>query len=107
MRWSKGQQDILSTIIISGILIGVVGSVYLWGVRMIQKNQDISTLRTAEDVMRESNDKIKFVANNGGKDRVRIAVPGILSTDNGQLTLAVDTQGTIYAAEADVPLGER
>ena len=101
----KGQQDILSTIIISGILIGVVGSVYLWGVPLIQKNQDISTLRFSEDLMTELNEKIKFIANNGGKDRMQITVPGILEVRDGRIELRVDTQGTIYASEAEIPLG--
>ncbi len=104
-RRFKGQQDVLSTIIISGILIGVVGSVYLWGVPLIQKNQDISTLRTAEDFMSELNEKIKFVANNGGKDRMQITMPGILEIRDNRIELRIDTQGTIYATEAEIPLG--
>ena len=101
----KGQQDVISTIIISGILIGVVGSVYLWGVPLIQKNQDISTLRSSEDFILELNEKIKFIANNGGKDRMQITIPGVLEITNGIIELRVDTQGTIYAAEAEIPLG--
>lgn len=105
----KGQQEIVSAVLISGILIGVVGSVYFWGVPLIQKNQDISTLKSAEDFMRSLNDKIKFVANNGGRDRLRLDVPGIIEFfpaggSDARIELTVDTKGTIYAAEAEIPL---
>lgn len=101
----KGQQDVLSTIIVSGILISVVGSVYLWGLPLIQKNQDITTLQSSEDFMLQLNEKIKFIANNGGKDRMQVTVPGVLEVREGRIELRVDTQGTIYAAEAEIPLG--
>ncbi|MFC2142771.1 hypothetical protein ACFLQN_00020 [Candidatus Aenigmatarchaeota archaeon] len=101
----KGQQDVLSTILISGILIAVVGSVYFWGVPLIEKNQDISILQNSEDFMNSLNSKIKFIANNGGKDQLRITIPGTLEISGEEIQMTVDTKGTIYAAEAEIPLG--
>ncbi len=100
----KGQ-EVLSVILISGILIGVVGSVYFWGVPLIQKNKDINTLENAEDFMRNLNTKIKNVANSGGRDQIIINVPGLVAFDGTEINLVVDTEGVIYATNAEIPLG--
>ncbi|KHO47582.1 MAG: hypothetical protein QT00_C0002G0236 [archaeon GW2011_AR5] len=113
MRFSKGQQEALSAVLISGILIGVVGSVYFWGVPLIQKNKDISLLETSEAFMRQLDEKIRSVANNGGRDQIIIPVPGIVSFENVgteldpqmEIKLTIETEGTIYATDAEIPLG--
>ncbi|HLC76669.1 MAG TPA: hypothetical protein VJH04_00530, partial [archaeon] len=90
---------------ISGILIGVVGSVYFWGVPLIQKNKDISILESSEAFVRGLDVKIKSVANNGGRDQMSIPVPGIVTFDGKMITMSIETDGTIYAANAQIPLG--
>ncbi len=101
----KGQTEALSAVLISGILIGVVGSVYFWGIPLIQKNKDNSLLETSEAFMKELDSKIKFVANNGGRDRIVINVPGLVRFDGKAIELAIDTEGTIYAIDSPIPLG--
>lgn len=101
----KGQQEALSAVLISGILIGVVGSVYFWGVPLIQKNKDISLLENSESFMRDLDTKIKSIANNGGRDQIVIPVPGTASFDGQIITLSIETEGTIYSTNAQIPLG--
>lgn len=101
----KGQQEALSAVLISGILIGVVGSVYFWGVPLIQKNKDISLLESSETFMRELDSKIRSIANNGGRDQIIISVPGIVRFDGQTIKLTIETEGTIYATDAEIPLG--
>lgn len=101
----KGQQQAVSAILISGILIGVVGSVYFWGVPLIQKNQDVTTLTTAEEFMKNLDEKIRFIANNGGRDAVLIPDGGIAAFSGGEITYTIITDGTIYATGVPVPLG--
>ncbi len=103
----KGQTQAVSLVLISGILIGVVSSVYFWGVPLIQKNRDISILENSEQLMRALNEKIKSVANNGGRDTLTITGPGIMRFDpvDGLFSYTIETDGTIYAANAEVPLG--
>ncbi len=101
----KGQQEALSVVLISGILIGVVGSVYFWGIPLIQKNKDVSLLESSEAFMRQLDIKIKSIANNGGRDQINIPVPGIVNFDGKIITLSISTDGTIYAADAQIPLG--
>lgn len=101
----KKGQEVLSVVLISGILIGVVGSVYFWGVPLIQKNKDISTLENAEDFVRSLNSKIKNIANSGGRDQILVNIPGLLVFDGSEFILTVDTEGIIYAAGTEIPLG--
>ncbi|GEM_PF-1461000 len=100
----KGVVEAISALLISGILIGVVGTVYFWGVPLIQKNKDISVLETTEDFMRELNDRVKLVANTGGREQVQFNIPGLIRFNGEQVNVVIDSEGTIYSAEAEVPL---
>jgi hypothetical protein len=104
----KGQQEAISIVIISGILIGVVGSVYFWGVPLIQKNKDIAMLENSENFVRSLSSKIKFIANNGGRDQVGMEIPGIVRFDpaSNAIEIAVNSEGTIYAINSPIPLGK-
>lgn len=106
----KGQHEVVSTLLITSVLIGIVGSILFWGIPLIQKSKDASVLETSEEFMKTLAGKIKFVANNGGKDQLVITVPGdvrFLPNDPAgpTISLVVDSQGTIYATEAEIPLG--
>ena len=59
----KGQQQVLTILLITLVLVAIVGSVYFWGLPLIQKNRDITVLKKAEDFMMNLNNKIKYVAN--------------------------------------------
>ncbi|MFH0949338.1 MAG: hypothetical protein V1802_02525 [Candidatus Aenigmatarchaeota archaeon] len=102
----KGLQEVVSTLLISGILIGIVGSVYFWGVPLIQKNRDIATMKGAEEFMKSLDEKIKLVASNGGKNELKISSPGLIEFDGSNITLKIETDGIIYATEAEMPLGK-
>lgn len=102
----KGIQEIVSAVLISGILIGIVGSVYLWGLPLIQKNRDIATMKGAEEFMKNLDEKIKFVANNGGKNQMNVNVPGIVQFNGSSIKLKIDTDGVIYATEVEALLEE-
>lgn len=106
MKMKKGQQEALSAVLISGILIGVVGSVYFWGVPLIQKNKDISLLETSESFMRQLDENVRSVANNGGRNSIVVPIPGIVTFDGEVIKLTIETQGTIYAPDAEIPLGK-
>ena len=102
----RGATEALSAILVTGILISVVGSVYFWGLPLIQKNKDIATLESAEKFMVNLDRKIKSVSNSGGRDEIKINVPGILAFDGNSLALVIETQGTQYAKNAMIPLGK-
>lgn len=107
----KGQQEILTPLLFTGILIAVVGSVYFWGVPLIQKNQDITVLHKAEDFMKTLNEKIIKVANTEGSEKITISAGTLyfdptdtgLGTGTGKLTLKLTTKGTIYSTGQWIP----
>lgn len=100
----KGQHEALSAILITGVLIGVVGSVYFWGMPLIEKNRDISTLKNSEEFMKNLNEKIKYVANHGGRDQIKITVPGIVTFDGEDILFEVETTGVIYSIGSPIPI---
>jgi len=101
----KAQQEILTPVLMMGILIAVIGSIYLWGIPLIQKNKDITTLEKTEDFMKNLNNKIKNVANTGGRDQIMIDVSGTLTFDPTANSISVETKtkGTIYSVGGRVP----
>jgi hypothetical protein len=102
----KGQQEILTSILLTGILITVVGSVYLWGIPLIQKNRSAATLESAELFSKNLAEKIKFIANTGGKDQMTINIPGVVffNNESGTIEIALQTEGTIYSTEGEIPI---
>jgi hypothetical protein len=98
----KGQETI-SVILITGILLGLVGSVYLWGVPLIEKNTDISVLENAEEFMNNLDAKIKNVATHGGREQIEIPLGRVYF--DADIDLNVDTKNTIYDSGAWVSLG--
>ena len=99
----KGQQ-IVTTILITAILLGLVGSVYIWGIPLIEKNRDISLLNSAEEFMHNLNEKIKNVAAHGGREQIEIPLGRVYFESDIDLNL--ETKNTVYASEAWIPLGE-
>ncbi len=109
----KAQQEILTPLLITGIMISIIGSVYLWGVPLIQKNEDIANLQRAEDFMRNLDIKIKNVANTGSRDRITIdsgtlsfasvAYDSAEGLNAGSVKLEVMTKGTIYSTGIPLP----
>lgn len=109
----KAQQEILTPLLITGIMISIIGSVYVWGVPLIQKNQDLATLQKAEDFMKNLDLKIKNVANSGGRDSITIE-SGVLKfnpapfdssskLNTGSISLKLITKGTIYSSGVYIP----
>jgi len=102
----KGAIQPLSAVMITLIMIGIIGSVYFWGVPLINKRQDITTLRNAERFMRGLDTSIKNVANQGGRDSISMNVPGIIEFDGSEIRLRLATSGTIYATGGMLPLNQ-
>lgn len=91
----KAQQEVITYILITAILIIVVSSAYIWGFGIVEKNKDISNLQRTEALMRELNNKIKSVANAGGRESVRIDI-STFNFEDGAITFFVETRATIY-----------
>ncbi len=101
----KGQTQIVTTMLLTMVTVAVVGTVYFYGLPLIEKNKDIATLQKTEDFIKLLDDKIKIVAN-GGSAELPFNIPGlfIFNNSNGTIEIKVKTRRTIYATGAEVPL---
>lgn len=99
MSQMRGQQQIITPVLLTGILIAIIGSVYLWGAPLIEKNRDMALLRDAEDFVLSMNERIKMVANTQGRDAIRVQLPILVKFNEGnnELTFELTTKGSIYS----------
>ncbi len=93
----KAQQDIIAPILMVGVLVAVVTSVYMWGLPLIEKNKDLVYLERAESLMREIPDKIRIVASSGGTESILFDLPSRFEFSDGTITFRIQTKGTKYA----------
>jgi hypothetical protein len=74
----KAQEQIMSVVIITGIIISLVGVAYLWGKPLIEKRTTIAEYSTIESFILNLNDKIIDIANSGsGKHSIDIPLGSI------------------------------
>ncbi|MBI5061402.1 MAG: hypothetical protein HZB67_03740, partial [Candidatus Aenigmarchaeota archaeon] len=104
MLTSRKGQEPLTVVMMVGILIVVISSIYFWGVPLIEKNKDVASLKATESFMEELNNKVRDIANNGGREQVTIE-KGIVSFSSGSIKLFMETGGTYYAEDVWIPLG--
>jgi len=94
----KGITPLISSILIVGILAVITGIAYEWGMPMIQKNIDITTLNKAENFLRELDKKIDDVAKLGGSEELIFNLPGeiTINPENNTIEFFLKTSGSIY-----------
>jgi hypothetical protein len=103
----KGQHEVVSAVIISGILITMVSSVYFWGLPLIYKSRDTSSLSNSESFMFFLDKTIKNIATApGSRENIRLSEPGLIRIADDKIIYSIKTEGTIYATDAAIPLGE-
>ncbi|MBN2095258.1 MAG: hypothetical protein JW727_04370 [Candidatus Aenigmarchaeota archaeon] len=95
----KGIAPVISTIMIIGVLAGITGLAYQWGMPMMQKNVGTTELYSAENFLKNLDKKIDDIAKNGGSEEVVFSVPGELHIDpiEDRIDFSVETSGSIYA----------
>lgn len=59
----KGQTNAISIILVTGIVVGLVGTAYFWGLPLIEKRSTITKFTTAETFAKKLNEKIIDIAN--------------------------------------------
>ena len=63
----------VSTVVIAGIIISLLGASYLWAIPMIEKRVTINDYNLVEGFMLDLNEKIVEIANSGsGTSRIDI-----------------------------------
>lgn len=103
----RGQSQIVTAVLLTGILIVLVAAAYFWGLPLIQKQRDTVVLNNMERFMSDLDQKIKRVAESGGRERIdNIEIPGELRLiDNGyndEVRVTFTTTGQIIATGAEI-----
>jgi len=62
----RGQTNIISIIIIAGIIVALVGVAYSWSIPLLSKGEAQTTFQTATDFILALNKQIVDIANSGG-----------------------------------------
>ncbi len=102
---AKAQSQVLSIILITGVLVAVVGASYMWGVPLIEKGRTSSDNEIAESLMVMLKEKIDDVAETGEQRTVSVDLTGDLElTDDNSLRYTIETRGLNIASTAWVPL---
>lgn len=74
----KAVVNVISIIIISGIIVSLVGASYMWSVPLINKQQDNTAFQAARTFVLNLNDRIIDIANEGsGEDSIDIPMGAV------------------------------
>jgi hypothetical protein len=112
-KGKKGQHEILSLILLTLILMGVVGAVWSWVNPIVEKNKEILYLSKTEDFTKRLATAIQFIAKNGGKTRLDFVGTDpnseiMITTDPvaDTIEIFINSKGTIYSKNVQIPLNE-
>lgn len=109
VRDKKGQSQLVTAVLLTGILIVLVSAAYFWGIPLIEKQQDTVRMNNMERFMNDMNEKVQRVASSGGRERIdNVEVPGELRLRdnelNDEVTVTFETRGQIIATDSTIYL---
>lgn len=73
---TKGQQQLVSVVIIIVIALGTIALVLPWTLSMVQKKKDMKTLDDVYNFFQELDETIKYVEKHGGEESLILKTPG-------------------------------
>ena len=109
---NKAQTQVITIVLISGIVISLVGTAYLWGVPLISKRTSISDFMASEDFIVKLDSKIVDLANRGAgtfsltipKGLIKVIDYGASSPDNNSIILDVLVSQPLISTDSNVVL---
>lgn len=104
-----GQSQVITAVLLGGILVAGISAAYVWGIPILQKNQDVNNAERSLDTLRQVADGIATVASDGGSRSVTVSLgDGTLSidTDKEMISYRALTQGAYVSTQNWVPLNE-
>ncbi|MCX6814235.1 MAG: hypothetical protein NTY20_01080 [Candidatus Aenigmarchaeota archaeon] len=78
----KAQTEVITIVLISGIVIGLVGVAYMWGMPLISKRTAVTDFLSAEDFAVKLNDKIVDISNSGSGEATLTIPKGLIRVIN-------------------------
>lgn len=109
----EAQISPISTILITGVIISLVGVAYFWGVPLIEKQSTSTDYSTAKSFMEGLDSAITEIANSGGSEEMNIPLgvlrlkEGGVEVDNESNTILMEftTKQPIITSDSIVYLG--
>lgn len=105
----SGQSQVLTAVLLGGILIAGISAAYVWGLPILQKNQDVQNAEQSLSTLKELASGISTVATEGGSRSVQVSLgSGSLTVDpeNDTVTYRALTRGAYVSTRQWVPLNE-
>ena len=90
----KAQTNVVSAVIITGLLAAAILTVYTWGVPMLQKQEDISNIDVALEDMKAIAENVEVVANKGGSRYSRMEIDGLLEVNPANNSFVYNTKSS-------------
>lgn len=109
MSGRSGQTQVLTAVLLGGILVVGVSGSYMWGLPILRKSQDVRNAENSLDGLRQLADGIAEVSQSGGSRSVSVPLgDGSLqiNPENDTITYNALTQGAYVATDQWVPLNE-
>ncbi len=108
-RGRTGQTQVLTAVLLGGILVSGIAAAYVWGLPILRKNQDINNAEASLQSMRQLASGVTSVAQQGGSRSVTMNLgDGSLQIDpaNDTVTYTAVTRGAYVSTQRWVPLNE-
>jgi hypothetical protein len=104
-----GQSQVLTAVLLAGIILTAITSAFLWGMPLLQKNQDQTQVENTLQDFRKLSSGIESVITEGGSRQVTVRLGnGALEIDDADnmFTYQTATRGVYVSTENWVPLNE-
>ncbi len=108
MKDSKAQVQIVSAVLLVGILAAGISAAYLWGVPLLQKNQDVNEIDNAINSLKELSSTIESISVNKGTQSVDFKIKGLLKIipENSTIEYITNSRAAYVATSSWVTLNE-
>lgn len=104
-----GQSQVVTAVLLGGILVVGISSAYTWGIPLLEKNQDANTLENTLSSFETLGSEIESVARRGDSSQITFTVgDGILQVnpENNSIEYAITTRAAYVSTSGWVSLND-
>jgi hypothetical protein len=108
-RRKKGQHEVLTLILMTVIMLGIMTAVWMWVIPIIESNKQDFSLSQTEDFTKKLASSIKIVAKNGGKMEISMRgmdPTGDMMINPDSIEIFATSLHTPYEKDVQIPLTE-
>lgn len=104
-----GQSQVLTAVLLGGIILAAITGAFMWGLPLLEKNQDRNAVQTTLSDMKKLSTATEAVLREGGSRTITVNLgSGALRVDtsNNLLSYQTSSKGAYVSRENWVPLNE-